>query len=276
MNFFKKTKSFILNPDTSLSVGKIFGISIDIHLSWLVIFGLLMYSLSTTYYVNYTSRFIAWFFGFFSTILLFASVTAHELTHSFFALKSGVNVRRILLFMFGGVANITSEPPKPSAEVKIAISGPICSYTISAFSLLIFYLISFKPIQKYGFWQIVDLSLTRQISQLLGNWAPFAGLFFYIALVNFILGTFNLIPAFPMDGGRVLRALIWKITGSFVKATQISSIISRIIAFSIGVLGSYLILNKYFFVGIWNIIIALFLYRAALRSYKRILYNNRA
>ena len=179
MNKFQNLQKMLFNPNHSLSIGSVLGISIDIHLSWVIIFFLITYSLSTTYYLNYVPALGAWIFGVISTLLLFTSITAHELTHSYFAIKSGVDVRRILLFMFGGVANIKTEPPTPRSEFIIAISGPVCSFTISAVSASLFIVIMFKQILLLGFGNIIDSALMLQLHRTLPNLAPFAGLFFY-------------------------------------------------------------------------------------------------
>ena len=268
-----KLKRVLLNPDSSISIGSILGISIDIHLSWIVIFFLISYSLSTSYYFNYLSVFGAWIFGIISTLFLFSSIVAHELSHSYFAMKSGVDVKRIILFMFGGVANIKTEPPTPRSEFIIAISGPICSFTIAILSGALFIIITLRQILLFGFGSILDFALMAQLHKVLPTLAPFAALLFYLTMVNLLLGLFNLIPAFPMDGGRVLRALIWHKTKDILKSTKISSFIAISISIIIAILGGYLLWEKYFIVGTWNIIIAFFLFRTAKNSYKRLLYR---
>ena len=140
------------------------------------------------------------------------SVLAHELTHSLVAIRQGEKVRNITLFIFGGVAQITQEPDRPAKEFTMAIAGPLSSLLIAAF---------------FG---VCWLSF-RKISQ------PVAALSGYLAFINTVLALFNLIPGFPLDGGRVLRAIVWGVTGDLKKATRVASLIGQGVAFLLILLG---------------------------------------
>ena len=166
-------------------IGTIMGIPIRIHFSWLIVFGLITWSLSTFYFPKAAPDLpIAsyWTKGVLAAFLIFASVVFHELAHSFVAKKYKISIESITLFIFGGIAQMKGEPPHPKAEFRIAIVGPLSSFFLSA---LFFFL---------------SVSTAGGVKSL----------FSYLAQINFIIGVFNLIPGFPMDGGRVLRSAIWK------------------------------------------------------------------
>jgi len=228
----------------SIKLGKIWGIPVGLHPSWFVIFLLLTWSLSTGYFPREYGdlSLVAYvILGVLTTILFFVSVLAHELGHSFFALRNKIPVKGITLFIFGGVAQIAEEPKSPGAEFRIAIAGPLVS-----FALAILFGIAFL--------------LDQQIPYLA---APSA----YLMRINFILAAFNLIPGFPLDGGRVLRAFVWWWSKDFHKATKVASFSGQVVAFGFigfGVLG---IIRGDFMNGLWLVFIGWFLQNAAAASY---------
>jgi Zn-dependent protease len=229
-------------------LGKIFGIDINIDSSWLVIFILFTWVLAGTYfpreYPNW-SRSLYWIMGLVTSLLVFVSVLLHELAHSLVALKQGEKVRNITLFILGGVSQITEEPKEPMKEFAMALVGPVSSFVI-AFVFLVLSL------------------LLKAVS------VPLAASAAYLALINAALGVFNLIPGFPMDGGRVLRSLIWKATGDLKKATRAASLAGRGIAFVLIFLGVFQILRGYLF-GLWWILIGWFLHHAAVSGYSEVM-----
>ena len=232
----------------SWRIGKIFGIDIKVDSSWLIIFILLSWVLSVTYFPQKFQdwpRPLYWFIGIITCLLLFASVLIHELAHSLVALKQGEKVRSITLFLLGGVAQITEEPKKPLREFTMALVGPIASLSV-AFLFLIF---SF---------------ILRGISEPLQASAS------YLATINTVLALFNLFPGFPMDGGRVLRSIIWKVTGNLKKATQIASRIGQGFAFFLIFVGILQIFRANLF-GLWLIFIGWFLHSAAVRGYHQVI-----
>ncbi len=228
----------------SLKIAKVWGIPIRVHFSWLMVFGVISWSLSTFYFPEAAPELPAssyWITGVVASLLLFVSVIFHELAHSFVALRYRLSIISITLFIFGGVAQMKGEPPNPESEFKIALAGPVISFML-AFIFLLSFLFSHNIIIK--------------------------ALFQYLAQLNFILGVFNLIPGFPMDGGRVVRAYIWKKKGDFFNATRKASNYGQKIAFFFIVLGLFLV-----FIavpsGLWLMVIGWFLYSAAQSSYQQ-------
>lgn len=170
----------------SWKIATIMGIPIRVHFSWLIIFGFITWSLSTLYFPKAAPRLPElsyWVGGSVAALLLFISVAFHELSHSLVALKYKLPIVNITLFIFGGVSQMKEEPPSPKAELLIAIAGPFSSFILALF----FFLIS-------GF-------VTDPVAR---------ALFSYLVQLNLVLGVFNLIPGFPMDGGRVVRASLWR------------------------------------------------------------------
>lgn len=179
-------------------------------------------------------------------MLLFASVLAHELTHSLVARSKGEEVRSITLFFLGGVAEIAEEPETAAKEFIIALVGPVSSLIIA----LIFVVLWFG---------------IREINE------PIAALARYISAINLILAIFNMVPGFPLDGGRVLRAIAWKVAGDLKRATRIASITGQTFAFLLILFGVVQILMGFFFNGLWIALIGWFIHSAATRGYRQVL-----
>jgi Zn-dependent protease/CBS domain-containing protein len=224
----------------TIPIGRIFGISVDLDLSWFLLIGLLTWMLAVSYYpVEFPGWTIGqyWLMGLVTALLLFASVLIHELGHSVVAKGYGMSVPRIVLFIFGGVSEISAEPPSAAAEFWIAIVGPVVSFILAAF-----------------FWEIEPLAASSpQLFALVK----------YLAYLNLILGLFNLIPGFPLDGGRVLRALIWRFTGRYRRATAIAATTGRFLGFLLIFLGVWQALTGNFISGLWTAFIGWFLESAA-------------
>lgn len=231
----------------SIRIGRVFGIPIEMDLSWLFIFGLFTYAVSTGHFARYYPGLtVAEQFGLgvLTTLLFFASLVAHELSHSFVARKAGIPIVGITLFIFGGVARMKSEPEKPADEIKMALAGPAFSFAAAIFA----YLISAAlPLGVIG------------------------GVFRYVAAANAIVAVFNLIPGFPLDGGRALRAIIWAATKDLKLATKAAATAGQ--AFGLGMMGLGLaeIVFLGSFAGIWFMAIGWFLNSAAQSSYKQLL-----
>jgi len=232
----------------SWRIGRIFGIDINIDSSWFVIFLLFTWILAATYFPQQYpewSGWLYWFTGIITSLLVFSSVLAHELAHSLVAIKQGEKVRSITLFILGGVAQISQEPKKPLREFTMALVGPLTSLAIA----FVFLVLSF---------------ILRGISEPLGASAS------YLALINTALAIFNLLPGFPMDGGRVLRSIIWKVTGDLRKATRIASKVGQGFAFFFIFVGILQILRG-FLSGFWLVFIGWFLHSAAVRGYHQVI-----
>jgi Zn-dependent protease/CBS domain-containing protein len=219
----------------SIPLGKIFGIPIGLDYSWFVIFALLAWMLASSYYpeeFKHWSPLLYWLMGAVSAIMLFASVLLHELGHSVVALRYKIPVRSITLFIFGGVGQIGAEPPSAIAEFFIAVAGPLVSLVLAVF----FY----------------------AAQSLVAGVEPLLGLAKYLAYINMALVLFNLIPGYPLDGGRVLRAIMWAITGNIDRSTLIAASVGRFFAFLLIFAGVWQMFNGNFG-GLWVALIGWFL-----------------
>lgn len=224
----------------SIPVGRIFGILVDLDYSWFLVLALLTWVMAVSYYpaeYHNWSTGEYWFMGFLTALALFVSVLLHELGHSMVAKHFGLDVPRITLFIFGGVSQISEEPPNAAAEFWIAVVGPVVSFALAAF-----------------FWEI---------GPLLAGVPPLFALAKYLALLNLILGVFNLIPGFPLDGGRVFRAIVWRITGKYTRATAIASLSGRFMGFCLIFFGVWQALSGNLIGGMWTAFIGWFLESAA-------------
>lgn len=224
-------------------IGSIMGIPIRVHFTWFVVFGLITWSLSTFYFPKAAPDLPAvsyWVKGTLASLLLFASVAFHELAHSVVARRYHITIESITLFIFGGVAQMKGEPPHPKAEFRIALAGPLSSFFLSA----LFY---------YG---------------TLNTAGGTRALFAYVAQINLIIGLFNLIPGFPMDGGRVLRAYLWQRKKNYFYATQKASAIGQKIALFFIFFGVFSLFTD-MPGGLWLMLIGWFLYSAAQASYQQ-------
>lgn len=184
----------------SLRLGKIFGIPIEINASWILIFALITYLLGNLFGQSQPSWPEAqrWSVALITAVLFFMSVLAHELTHSVVAVRWGIPVRKITLFIFGGVSQLAHEARRPLVEFTVAVVGPLSSVAISGVFA--------------GVWLLV-----RDTYSALG------AVLLILAWVNLSLGVFNMLPGFPLDGGRVLRSAVWGLTGSYWRATQVAA-----------------------------------------------------
>jgi len=229
-------------------VGRVSGIDIKIDSSWIIIFFLFTFSLALFYFPQsfpVSNRSLYWLLGLITSLLVFASVLFHELAHSLIAKRQGEKVEDITLFILGGVAQISEELEEPRKEFFMALAGPLSSF----FLAMVFVLLSLL---------ITPVSKPLQVS------------FSYLAYINAILGAFNLLPGFPMDGGRVLRAIIWKSTGDLKKATRIASTVGQAIAFFLIFFGIF----RFFrgnIGGLWLVLIGWFLHHASVQGYSQIL-----
>ena len=225
----------------SIRLGRIAGIQIDMDLDWLIILALLTASLALDWFPFAAPRLgttTYWVLGFIAALLLFVSVVLHELAHSLVARARGLPVKSITLFIFGGVSNLQQEPQTPGVEFQIAIIGPLTSLAIGAVSL--------------------------GVGTLIGHNAPLvAAVLGYLGVTNLLLGVFNLIPGFPLDGGRVLRSIIWGVTGSLRRATRAAARVGQVIAYLLIFAGVFLFFGGSFINGLWFGFIGWFLLQAA-------------
>ena len=224
----------------SISLGRILGIPIGLDYSWFLVFALLTWTLAVSYFPAEFANWPVieyWLVGAVTAIMLFVSVLLHELGHSVVAMRYKIPVRSITLFIFGGVAQIGSEPPSAAAEFWIAIAGPLVSFALAAF---------------FGLLQPATTTI-----------APLLALVKYLAYINGVLGLFNLIPGFPLDGGRVFRAVVWGATHNLRRATTIAGNVGRVIGFLFIFAGVWQMLSGNLINGLWIAFIGWFLESAA-------------
>lgn len=235
----------------SYSLFRILGFDVKANISWLIIAVLITWSLATGLFPSYYPDLggpVYWGMGVFGAIGLFASIIVHELSHSLVARRFDIQMTEITLFIFGGVANMEDEPATPGAEFWMAIAGPLASIAIGGVFLGVFALAAALHAPA---WLIAVLN--------------------YLWFINFALAVFNLVPAYPLDGGRVLRAALWKARNSLRWATRIASYIGSGFAYLLMAFGVYELVRGNFGGGIWWMLIGFFLSSSSQVSYRRVL-----
>ena len=225
----------------TFALGRLFGVVVRIHFSWLFIFALIAWSLASSWlpsqYFGW-SRGQYWAVGVIGSALLFVCVLIHELSHSLEAMRRGRKVRSITLFFLGGVSEIEDESKSAGEEFWVSIVGPLTSLALGVL-----------------FW-LMYLNLRSGTGQL-------TALVQYLMVVNLAIGVFNLVPAFPLDGGRVLRALVWRATDSQERATRVASFTGSVLGFGLIGLGIYFVFTNNLVTGIWLVFIGWFIQSAA-------------
>ncbi len=235
-------------------IGRIYGIPIRIHISWLLVFWFVTWGLATGYLPDALPGLSGpryWAMGAVASLLLFGSVLLHELGHSYVALKYRIPIGQITLFIFGGVAQMRKEPPNPRAEFLIAIAGPIVSLVIAGICL--------------GLVALAEASSTGE------TFRGLIALGAVLGVVNTNLGLFNLLPGFPLDGGRVLRAGLWAWTKDFYRATGQAAMVGLLFGLAFGLIGALLVIgavsgslsSQLASSGGWIILLGVFLFAAA-------------
>lgn len=227
----------------SVKLTTIRGIDIGVHYSWFIIFFLITFSLTTRFASEHPQWTQAEHYavGILTSLLFFSSILLHELAHSFVALAKGIPVRAITLFVFGGVAQIGREPDRPMTEFQIAIAGPIASALLAV-----------------GFGAMANLAGDEfeRISALAG----------WLSSINLMLALFNLVPGFPLDGGRIFRALLWRVTGNLATATRIAAGTGQTVGYAFILVGIWTMFTVSWFNGLWLVFIGWFLLSAAQES----------
>ena len=232
----------------------LFGVRITVHPSWLLIFGLLVVWLATVGGPSAGSGLpdvARWVMAPIVAALFFASVLAHELAHAYVARARGVRVDEVMLFIFGGAARLDREAPTPRSEIIITMAGPLIS------AILGLTLMAAGMLMRGG-----DGVLARVISDTLVG----------LGTINVLLAAFNLIPGFPMDGGRLLRAVLWARTHDFLRATRLATLVGRGFAYVLIAVGVIVALSggDSLVFGVWTALIGWFLHQASEQSYRRV------
>jgi len=236
---------------SSFKLGEIFGIPVRLHYTWFFIFVLITAQLVA--YLPTPEPYIFWqrmVLGIVASLLLFISIIAHELAHSLVAVKNDIPVKDITLFVFGGVSQLTKEASRPTTEILIAIIGPLASILIA------------------GIFQGIHLLLI-EANELLATIAQ------WLAFINALMAMFNLIPGFPLDGGRVFRAITWLSTGNYMQATRIATLSGRMIGY-VFIAGGiiFMFITHEWISGLWLAFIGWFLETAAITSYRQALLHD--
>ena len=237
----------------SLQVAEIYQIPIKLHYSLVLVFFLITWTLAYGFMPHYSpglNPMQYWIMSIIGTVILFLSVLIHELSHSIVASRYGIKVKQIVLFIFGGVSDIEEEPKDFNKEFKMAIAGPAVSLVLSALFAI--------------FWWITTAMITSSFDESFKTILIIInGILFYASFLNLILGIFNLIPAFPMDGGRILRSVLFSRNKNYDKSTRIAVRIGVIMSYVFFGLGILTILSGSFVSGIWIILIGWFLQNGA-------------
>jgi len=234
----------------SLKFFRLFGFKVTFNHTWFIAFGFITWSLAGGYFPSQYPGFGPsdyWMTGLFTTVLLFFSVLLHEVAHSYVAKRGGMGVEKIELFLFGGVSKFEREPDSPGSELRMALAGPLISLPLFLF---LFFL------TRLHFFPYPGL---------------LPGLIECLSIVNLMLFLFNMVPGFPLDGDRVLRALLWRIGGDLKKATRIASLSGKLFGTGFILFGVYLLVRGAVFSGMWLAFIGLFLRSCARESYEETL-----
>ncbi len=234
-----------------VSLFRLFGFEVYVDPSWVILAVLITVSLAMGYFPNYMKGFsdaTYWWMGLAGALGLFFSIVFHELMHSLVARRYGLPIKGITLFIFGGVAEMHEEPPSSKAEFMMAVAGPLSSILLS----ILFYA-AFMALKMSGFPE------------------PVSGILFYLSFINGLLAIFNLIPGFPLDGGRVLRSVLWSWKGDLRWATDIASRIGSGFGVFLVALGVLNVLGGNFIGGMWWFLIGMFLRGASNASYQQVL-----
>jgi Zn-dependent protease/predicted transcriptional regulator len=231
-----------MTPGPGFQVGRILGIPIYLHASWLIIFALITYSLAMQFSVDHPhwSQTEQWGVGLLTSLLFFGSVLFHELAHSVVAQRYKIRVVSITLFIFGGLARIARDPSRAVEEFNIAVAGPLASFFL--FGVFYFLQAVFPGSEVLG---------------ALSGW---------LAFINLRLALFNLIPGFPLDGGRIFRAIVWGVTKNHSRATRVAGASGKLVAYGMMAYGASFFLKGDWQSGIWLVLIGWFLLDAAQES----------
>jgi len=233
-------------------VARVYGIPVRIDYRWFVVFALCVAVIAANvrkhpmqlfmFHIPPTGDLVAWMLGIVTTLGLFLSVFGHELSHALMGRTEGIEIDEIVLHPFGGLARLRTQPESPGAEFRIAVAGPAASFLFSVIAFA-------------GMWLAATLRFNSGIA-----------FFFFLGAGNLLLAVFNLFPGYPLDGGRVLRAFIWKRSGNIREATRIAGFCGQLMSLVLIVFGIYMAIAPTFrayFMGLWSVLVGIFLLSAA-------------
>ncbi len=232
----------------------IFGFNVSIDFTWLFLAVLITWSLARGLFPAWfgsLSMVTYWWMGAAGAIGLFLSIVFHEFWHSVVARHFGLPMKGITLFIFGGVAEMEDEPANAKTELLMAIAGPLSSVALGVVFLLVY-----------------------KLARMVGWPTPVYGVLMYLGWLNLVLAVFNMLPAFPLDGGRVLRSILWFARGNIRWATRVASAIGSGFGMFLIVIGLLSFISGSFITGLWNFLIGMFIRGAALTSYRQVLVRN--
>ncbi|KAB7614441.1 CBS domain-containing protein [Amylibacter sp. SFDW26] len=230
---------------------EVFGFKIRVDPSWFLIAALMVWSLTITYFpetLPEQSRLDYFALSIAATIGAFVSLLIHELSHSLVARTYNINVTNITLFIFGGVAELEKEVTTPAAEFWIAIVGPVSSFILAGL-----------------FYTLGHINISLNASD------PLIELLKYLTFINLVIAVFNLVPAFPLDGGRILRSLLWKRSGNYIGATYVASLAGQVFSVFLIITGMLAIFTGFGSGGLWQVLIGFFIFMASRSSYAQVL-----
>ena len=235
-----------------LTVARVYGIPVRIDFRWFVVFFLSVWLIAVnlarggmwvgSHTLTPVSEFTAWVLAVVTTLGLFLSVFGHELSHALMARGEGIEIEEIVLHPFGGLARLRNEPESPRAEFRIAIAGPAASFLFGVIGFVLL-----LPVNRLGYFTA-------------------GGVLLLLSAGNLLLAIFNLFPGYPLDGGRVLRAILWRRTGNMREATRMAGFCGMLIAAILIIFGVYMVVAPNFrsyFMGLWSVLVGLFLFDAA-------------
>jgi Zn-dependent protease/CBS domain-containing protein len=241
---------------SGIPIGKIFGIKVNLHTSWFIIFFLITWTLAAIYFpasFEHWSQAMTIGAGVLTSLLYFGSILIHELSHSLVAIRKGIPIKSITLFFLGGASEMGEEPKNARDELLMSAAGPLSSLLLGIIFLGLHFIFRGQPYLAYEF---------------------ISGTSLYLGFINLFIGVFNLIPAFPLDGGRVLRSLIWWRTKDMQKATKTAARIGQGLGNVFIVVGIFLAFTGNVFNGIWLAMIGWFLTNAAINSYSQLVVQD--
>ena len=247
-----------------IRMGRLFGVDLYVDWSLLIIFALITVNLGAGVFPSWHPDWgpaLHWGIAFAAAVLFFASVLAHELSHAIVGRAQGIPVRRITLFLFGGMAHMEAEPQSPKAEFLMAVIGPVVSIAIGVVATVAGTLLAGPSPEAFA--DAPEAMLSRV--------GPLASLLLWLGPINIVLGLFNLVPGFPLDGGRVARSIMWWATGDLVKATRWAAGAGRVFAWVLMGWGAINLFGGQIMGGVWLLLIGWFLNNAASMSYEQLL-----